>query len=103
MSSDRTARARIRQYLATHGPVVDPSGYATGVLKDAIGYTGSSVAFIQLVTAMSKDQELSRSIRGKRTYRISLADGHAAEALRRWLDEVRPAALAALRRLAAAG
>lgn len=71
MSRDRTARARIRQYLAESGPVVDPSGYATGVLKDAIGYTGSSVAFIQLIAAMDRDGEIEREIRGKRTYSIS--------------------------------
>lgn len=70
MSRDRTARTRIRQYLAASGPIVDPSGYATGVLKDAIGYTGSSVAFIQLIAAMDRDGEIQRDIRGKRTYQI---------------------------------
>jgi hypothetical protein len=70
MSRDRTARTRIRQFLATSGPIVDPSGYATGVLKDAIGYTGSSVAFIQLIAAMDRDGEIEREIRGKRTYKI---------------------------------
>jgi hypothetical protein len=76
---DRTARSRIRSYLAEHGPVVDPSGRATAVLKDAIGYEGSPVAFIQLVTAMDKSREIERNIRGKRTYQISgLADGGPA-------------------------
>lgn len=70
MSRDRTARTRIRQFLATSGPIVDPSGYATGVLKDAIGYIGSSVAFIQLIAAMDRDGEIERDIRGKRTYKI---------------------------------
>lgn len=70
MSRDRTARTRIRQFLASSGPIVDPSGYATGVLKDAIGYTGSSVAFIQLIAAMDRDGEIKREIRGKRTYTI---------------------------------
>jgi ribonuclease PH len=50
---------------------VDPSGYATGLLKDAIGYTGSPVAFIQLIAAMDRDGELEREIRGKRTYSIT--------------------------------
>jgi hypothetical protein len=68
---DRTARTRIRDYLAERGAIVDPSGRATSVLKDAIGYEGSAVAFIQLVTAMDKNSELVREIRGKRTYRIS--------------------------------
>ncbi|GAA1948178.1 hypothetical protein GCM10009798_04180 [Nocardioides panacihumi] len=70
MSRDRTARIRIRQLLATSGPIVDPSGYATGVLKDAVGYTGSSVAFIQLIAAMDREGEIQREIRGKRTYKI---------------------------------
>jgi hypothetical protein len=70
MSRDRTARTRIRQFLATSGPIVDPSGYATSVLKDAVGYAGSSVAFIQLIAAMDREGEIQREIVGKRTYRI---------------------------------
>lgn len=70
MSRDRTARLRIRQYLATSGPVVDPSGYATGVLKAAVGYTGNPVAFIQLIATMDREGEIAREIRGKRTYKI---------------------------------
>jgi hypothetical protein len=50
---------------------MDPSGYATGLLKDAIGYTGSPVAFIQLIAAMDREGELEREIRGKRTYSIT--------------------------------
>lgn len=70
MSRDRTARTRIRQYLAASGPIVDPSGYATSVLKEAVDYTGSSVAFIQLIAAMDRDGEIEREIVGKRTYKI---------------------------------
>ncbi|MFJ9390859.1 hypothetical protein ACIRON_18680 [Nocardioides sp. NPDC101246] len=70
MSRDRTARTRIRQYLAASGPIVDPSGYATGLLKDAVDYSGSSVAFIQLIAAMDRDGEIEREIVGKRTYKI---------------------------------
>jgi hypothetical protein len=81
---DRTARSRIREYLAEHGPIVDPSGRATAVLKDAIGYEGSPVAFIQLVTAMDKSSEIVREIHGKRTYRISgMGSGTAAAPSRR--------------------
>lgn len=72
MTRDRTARNRIRTLLATKGDVEDRSGYATAALKDAVGYTGSSVAFIQLLAAMEADQEISREIRGRRTYRVSL-------------------------------
>ncbi|MCU1483021.1 MAG: hypothetical protein JWQ19_3807 [Subtercola sp.] len=71
MTRDRTARTRIRQVLASTGPIVDPSGYATGALKDLIGYEGSPVAFIQLIAAMERDGEIVRDIRGKRTYGIT--------------------------------
>ncbi|MGW6007892.1 hypothetical protein [Streptomyces sp. NPDC055210] len=71
MTRDRTARTRIRNYLVAHGPVDDPSGRATGVLKDLVSYDGSPVAFIQLIAAMDRDGEIVRKIRGKRTYRIS--------------------------------
>jgi hypothetical protein len=72
MIRDRTARTRIRQYLQTHGAVEDPQGYATSVLKDAIAYQGTAVAFIQLIAAMDREGEISREVRGKRTYRISV-------------------------------
>jgi hypothetical protein len=74
---DRTARSRIRRYLAEHGPIVDPSGRATALLKDAVDYQGSAVAFIQLITAMDKGAEIEREIRGKRTYRITGLDSLA--------------------------
>jgi hypothetical protein len=78
MSRDRTARTRIRQYLRTHGPIDDPTGYATSALKDAIEYQGTAVAFIQLIAAMDREGEIAREVRGKRTYRIAL--GRAEEA-----------------------
>jgi hypothetical protein len=77
MSRDRTARTRIREYLRTRGPVDDPTGYATSALKEAIGYDGTAVAFIQLVAAMDREGEIAREIRGKRTYRISLGQAGA--------------------------
>ena len=60
---DRSARSRIREYLIQHGPIEDPSGGATSLLKDAVGYNGNDVAFIQLVTAMDKAAEIHREIR----------------------------------------
>jgi hypothetical protein len=63
----------MRDYLRTHGAIEDPAGYATTVLKDAIGYTGTAVGFIQMVAAMDRDGEIVREIRGKRTYRIALS------------------------------
>lgn len=73
MQRDRTARRRIREYLDSTGPIDDPSGYATSLLKDAIDYTGSPVAFIQLVASMDNANEIEREVRGKRTYRIASA------------------------------
>jgi hypothetical protein len=68
---DRSARSRIREYLSQYGPIEDATGRATSLLKDAVKYEGSGVAFIQLVTAMDKADEIKREIRGKRTYKIS--------------------------------
>jgi hypothetical protein len=72
----------MRDYLRTHGAIEDPTGYATTVLKDAIGYEGTSVGFIQMVAAMDRDGEIVREVRGKRTYRIalSLPDNTAGDA-----------------------
>jgi hypothetical protein len=72
MKRDISARTRIREYLATHGGIADPTGYATRELKDAVGYSGNAVAFIQLIAAMDQDGEITREVRGKRTYRIAL-------------------------------
>lgn len=71
MARDRTARARVRQLLATGGPISDSSGFATSVLKERIDYKGTGVAFIQLIAAMEAEGEITREIRGKRTYKIS--------------------------------
>jgi len=68
---DRGARLRIRDYLVANGPVEDSSGLATAVLKDAVGYNGSPVGFIQLLAAMDRDGEVTREIKGKRTFKIS--------------------------------
>lgn len=88
---DRSARSRIRAYLTQHGSIEDASGRATAVLKDAVNYKGSAVAFIQLVTAMDQAGEIRRDVRGKRTYKISgtANDGSAA------LDSARPPSLPA--------
>jgi hypothetical protein len=83
-SMDATARSRITAYLLEHGPVADPRGGATSRLREAIGYQGSAIAFIQLITAMDGAGEIVREIRGKRTYAIGAAraadldSGHSA-------------------------
>lgn len=63
-------RQEIIEYLSTNGPVADPSGRATGVLKDAVGYTGSQAGFIQLIASMAKSGTIEREVRGKRTYEV---------------------------------
>ncbi|KAA1379924.1 hypothetical protein [Aeromicrobium fastidiosum] len=79
MHRDATARSRIKEYLRSHGPVEDPSGHATRVLRQAVDYQGSAVAFIQMLAAMDRDGELERTIVGKRTYRVEgLADSASA-------------------------
>ncbi|WP_216892307.1 hypothetical protein [Nocardia alni] len=74
MTRDLTARTRIRQLLEQSGPIEDPSGRATSLLMDAVEYNGSSVAFIQLIAAMDKEGQISRDIKGKRTYAIRLGE-----------------------------
>jgi hypothetical protein len=71
MSRDRTARARITQFLAVHGAIEHDQGKATAALMEAIGYEGHATAFIQLLAAMDRDGEIERETRGKRTYKIT--------------------------------
>jgi hypothetical protein len=47
-------------------------------LSEAVGYPGSSVAFAQLLSGMERDGLISREVRGKRTYRITLSVPPAA-------------------------
>ena len=58
----------------THGPLEDSTGRATRVLRQAVAYQGSPVAFIQMLAAMDRDGEIERSIKGKRTFRIAGVD-----------------------------
>ena len=80
MPKDLTARNRIAAYLSNHGPVEDREGRATALLKDAVGYTGTSLGFVQLISSMEKAGHITREVRGKRTYRIAPAgDGPGLE------------------------
>jgi len=54
------------------GEIADPTGMASTKLAEAVGYPGSSVAFAQLLSGMERDGLISREVRGKRTYRITL-------------------------------
>lgn len=67
-------RDRIIAYLAAVAEIADPAGMASTRLAEAVGYPGSSVAFAQLLSGMERDGLIAREVRGKRTYRITLAD-----------------------------
>jgi len=65
-------RERIAAHLVEVGEITDPTGMASTKLAEAVGYPGSSVAFAQLLSGMERDGLISREVRGKRTYRITL-------------------------------
>lgn len=69
--SHSPARQQIVDYLVLHGPIDDPSGRATARLREAFDYEGSEQGFTQLVAAMDRSGELTRTVKGKRTYRIA--------------------------------
>ena len=64
-------RQQVSAYLAEHGAVEDPTGGATAALRQALHYAGSAAGFTQLIAAMDRSGELSRTVKGKRTYRIA--------------------------------
>ena len=70
-------RDRVTSYLGSVSGIADPSGMASTRLAEAVGYPGSSVAFAQLLSGMERDGLITREVRGKRTYRITLAPGVA--------------------------
>lgn len=70
MASNRQTRKQIATYLASHGPVDDPMGRATAKLRTAVEYQGSAAGFTQLLAAMERSGELTRTTKGKRTFRI---------------------------------
>jgi hypothetical protein len=68
-------RDRIIAHLSRVDEIADSAGMASTRLAEAVGYPGSSVAFAQLLSGMERDGLIEREVRGKRTYRICLADG----------------------------
>jgi hypothetical protein len=70
-------RDRIIGHLAAITEIADQTGMASTRLAEAVGYPGSSVAFAQLLSGMERDGLIAREVRGKRTYRITLAGGAA--------------------------
>jgi hypothetical protein len=71
-------RDRIVAHLALVAEIADGTGMASTRLAEAVGYPGSSVAFAQLLSGMERDGLISREVRGKRTYRITLSAPSAA-------------------------
>ena len=69
--SRNQSRQKVAQYLVQHGPVEDPSGRATGKLKEILCYEGTNAGFTQLIANMDRAGELAREVKGKRTYRIT--------------------------------
>ena len=63
-------RQQVVQYFAQYGPLEDPSGKATAKLREALGYEGSEASFTQLISNMDRAGQLTREVKGKRTYRI---------------------------------
>lgn len=73
-------RDRVMSYLRAVGEVSDQGGLASTALAEAVGYPGSSLAFAQLLSAMERSGLIEREVRGRRTYRITLAPDEAAQA-----------------------
>ena len=63
-------RQQVVLHLAQHGPLEDPRGKATAKLREALGYEGSEASFTQLISNMDRAGQLTREVKGKRTYRI---------------------------------
>jgi hypothetical protein len=68
-------------HLALVAEIADGAGMASTRLAEAVGYPGSSVAFAQLLSGMERDGLIRREVRGKRTYRITLAQPAAPRAV----------------------
>ena len=64
-------RQQVAQYLIQHGPFEDSTGRATTKLKEVLGYEGTNAGFTQLIANMDRAGQLTREVRGKRTYRIT--------------------------------
>ena len=66
-------RQVIIDYLTENGPIEDSSGRASAALKEAVGYGKGDAGFNLLISAMEKEGQITREIRGKRTFTITLA------------------------------
>jgi uncharacterized protein YicC (UPF0701 family) len=78
MSQSHT-RQQVVQHLTQHGPIEDPAGRATAKLRQALDYQGSEASFTQLIANMDRAGQLSREVKGKRTYRIVPVDSSPSD------------------------
>jgi chromosome segregation ATPase len=90
MSQSQT-RQQVAEYLTQHGPLEDAKGRATAKLMEAIGHGGSVANFAQLISNMDRSGQLTRAVRGKRTYRIAAATSDLASSVDDHADEVETA------------
>ena len=78
MSQSHT-RQEVVQHLAQYGPIDDPKGRATAKLRQALDYQGSEASFTQLIANMDRAGQLTREVKGKRTYRILPVDSSPSD------------------------
>src|ERR1700683_1792382 len=71
-------RVRIIDRLSA-GAIDQPAGRAVAILKSEVSYDGPHSNFVQLLTAMERSSQIRRSVRGKRTYSISLGSVDESE------------------------
>jgi chromosome segregation ATPase len=90
MSQNQT-RQQVAEYLTQHGPLEDAKGRATAKLMEALGYEGPVANFAQLISNMDRSGQLTREVRGKRTYRIAAATSDLAASVDDRADEVETA------------
>jgi len=90
MSHSQT-RQQVAEYLTQHGPLEDAKGRATAKLMEALGYEGPAANFAQLVSNMDRSGQLTREVRGKRTYRIAAATSDLVVRLDDRPDEIETA------------
>jgi len=88
-------RDRILSRLRAAGEITDPGGLASAALAKAVDYPGSSAAFAQLLSGIERDGLIEREVRGKRTYRIRLAEPGLEMASARGEQESEPTSAAA--------
>jgi hypothetical protein len=69
--SRNLSRQEIIDCLLKSGPVDDATGKATAKLRETLAYKGSEQGFTQLIASMERSGELTRVVKGKRTYRIA--------------------------------